>query len=155
MEFMSPEDIHQMMQEKMERAELEAIEESTRMEAWVFGMDQETLHTFSQLLGLLISEKRMTVYFQGMVDALLRERHKVCPTHNVNHDEESLAEAAEEVRATVMVDNMRKYNLVAAGHDESDGYRCSKCNYFYPSLEDRMLKAPEECPGCEVKAKFG
>lgn len=152
MEFMSPEDIHQMMQEKMERAQLEAIEESTRMEAWVFGMDQETLHTFSQLLGLLISEKRMTVYFQGMVDALLRERHKVCPTHNVNHDEESLAESAEEIRAENEDENVQKYNLVGA---MGGGYRCKKCNYYYPSLEDRMLKAPEECPGCEVKAKFG
>lgn len=150
-----PDELREALQERAERAQLEAIEQHLRMESFIFTMSKEDLHTFSQLLNVIIDDKRMGPYFQGMADALIRERFKLCPEHMVNHDDESLAEAAEEVRATVMVDNMRKYNLVAAGHDESDGYRCRKCNYFYPTIEDRMLKAPEECPGCEVKAKFG
>ena len=33
--------------------------------------------------------------------------------------------------------------------------RCEKCGFQYPSVKDRMLKSPDDCPGCEVRAKFG
>lgn len=39
------------------------------------------------------------------------------------------------------------YNVKASG-DQTDPVFCKTCNMRYRDLEDRMLKAPDECPGC-------
>lgn len=35
------------------------------------------------------------------------------------------------------------------------GFVCMNCGQTYPSIEDRMLKAPDDCPGCHTKAAHG
>jgi len=32
---------------------------------------------------------------------------------------------------------------------------CKNCSMIYPSLKDRMLREPDQCPGCEQKSKWG
>ncbi len=32
---------------------------------------------------------------------------------------------------------------------------CTDCGLEYPSLEDRMVKQPDDCHGCFMKAKWG
>ena len=140
-----PDELREALQQRAERAQLEAIEQHHRMESFIFTMDKEDLHTFSQLLNVIIDYKRMGPYFQGMADALIRERFKLCPEHMVNHDDEALKEVSS-------LENMRKYHLI---FDEKGVLRCERCGFRYSSVEDRMLKSPDDCPGCEVKAKFG
>lgn len=55
------------------------------------------------------------------------------------------------LKAVETAGNMVKYHLEYKGND----LNCSLCGYWYPSLEDRMMKSPEDCPGCHHKAKFG
>jgi len=56
------------------------------------------------------------------------------------------------LKALEHADNMRKWNLE---YTNSGLLVCSKCNMEYASLEDRMVKSPDNCQGCHHKAKFG
>ena len=55
---------------------------------------------------------------------------------------------------TLAGDAMNKYNVFSHPSQWPVVY-CLGCNYKYPSLEDRMLKAPGDCPGCQMKASQG
>lgn len=35
------------------------------------------------------------------------------------------------------------------------GFQCTKCSIRYQTIEDRMLKAPEDCQGCRDKSAWG
>lgn len=48
---------------------------------------------------------------------------------------------------------MREYNL--EWDDEKEKFFCVKCGYGYPSLEDRMLKPADTCPGCMAREGQG
>lgn len=64
--------------------------------------------------------------------------------------------------------NMAKYHLDDAWREDPDrarliGFICTGidggprggCGMIYPSIEDRMLRNPEECTGCFTKAAHG
>jgi hypothetical protein len=55
---------------------------------------------------------------------------------------------------------IKEYNLDDAYEVNTDppkflGFICRGCGIVYVSLEDRMLRRPDECHGCFLKAKFG
>jgi len=51
--------------------------------------------------------------------------------------------------------NMKLYRLEVTAENGARITRCVDCGMPYASLADRMLKEPDECPGCFHKAKFG
>lgn len=59
-------------------------------------------------------------------------------------------------RARQMHENMQTYRL--HWRETPDGtpqLACKDCDYPYPSLADRMLKPPDDCPGCLHRSKWG
>ena len=53
---------------------------------------------------------------------------------------------------------MLEYNIDDAYEEGTTnflGYICKGCGTIYVSIEDRMLRAPDECSGCIQKAKWG
>lgn len=65
------------------------------------------------------------------------------------------------VKTDEMIAQMRQYHLDDAYVDGTEpavfhGFVCSrKCGMTYPTIEDRMLKAADTCPGCILKSKWG
>jgi hypothetical protein len=61
--------------------------------------------------------------------------------------------------------NMAKYNIDDAWDEETKvflGFAClgvggfnGRCGMTYPSIEDRMLKEPDECSGCRARSRWG
>ncbi len=99
-------------------------------------------------------------FFEGFASASIESRFDVCAIHGVNHDVEALASLANvstETRDDVEPVNpqepllMEKYRLVRNG----DLFMCADCGIRYPSLQDRMLKAPDDCHGCHDKSAHG
>jgi len=180
-EYINPEDLPPEIkvqlaaqQADLDRRHMQAIDRAHRVESFVYGQDQDGLYALSILLGQLIGNKVGTVYWQGQVDALLQERHNVCAIHGVNHEEEALASLSPEGSTptgdTELSVPQPMLDKIEAGLEELDRlmveYRvsfnetvekfyCDDCGYMYPTIEDRMLKAPDDCPGCHLKASQG
>jgi len=53
---------------------------------------------------------------------------------------------------------MVEYNLDDQRSEENNtllGFVCTKCGLYYTSIEDRMLKRPDDCAGCHQKQMWG
>lgn len=173
-EILNPDDLPEPMrsqflaqQKAADRAHMESIDRAHRVESFVYGQDKDGLYALSILLSQLIGNKMGVVYWQGQVDGLLQDRHNVCAIHGVDHDAEALASIAGE-GSTVADDS----KVVTAGavtgelmelmveyrvsfNETVEKFYCDDCGYMYPTIEDRMMKAPDDCPGCHLKASQG
>lgn len=169
-------------QQAADRAHMEAIDRAHRIESFVYGQDKDGLYALSLLLGQLIGNKVGTVYWQGQVDGLLQERHNVCSVHGVDHDAVALEAISKgstgtgdseaipdpvipmpgipgEMLAALqgdleeldrqMVEYRVSFNL------DTERFYCDDCGMMYPTIEDRMLKSPDDCPGCHQRAGQG
>lgn len=108
---------------------------------------------------------RSSGYLEGLASGALAYKHNICSGCGRDHDaeaEETLApktkveDALERINITSDedIDNAHKYNvsLVSGGGGK---VRCNGCLIEYPSLSDRMLKAPDNCSGCHQKSAWG
>ena len=156
-----------------ERAHMEAIDRAHRVESFVYGLNQENLFALSLLLDqLLASGKRGTMFWSGQVTALLQDRHNVCAIHGVDHEAEGLASLVTEEGSTPIGDSLtvkgaeRIFQAIEENDERMVKYRvsfdpdqnrffCDDCGYMYPTIEDRMLKEPDDCPGCIARAGQG
>ncbi len=56
------------------------------------------------------------------------------------------------------LENMELYHLDDLRTEDEGiliGFRCIKCGLQYPTIEDRMLKQPDDCHGCQMKDAHG
>ena len=57
-----------------------------------------------------------------------------------------------------LIAKMVEYNMDDLRDEDTGeirGFICLNCRTVYPSLEDRMLKAPDDCSGCHQKSAWG
>lgn len=113
-------------------------------------------------------------YFNGLAVAYLKLKFDVCAACGETHAAEQIlqneppkpaAEPAADITAHMPADVLRGIELAARKDlmtryrvnevPESDAVVCQGCDTVYPSLEDRMLKKPDECHGCIQKTKWG
>lgn len=117
-------------------------------------------------------------YLEGIAAATLHVKHNRCAGCGKDHNEELLApsekvdtteprvEPGDELMVTddenlsVEENYKRNLKLFRVAHPEDlpgmgGPVVCVDCSYGYPSLEDRMLRSPDDCPGCHNKAKWG
>lgn len=59
-----------------------------------------------------------------------------------------------EKKATIK-ELMEQYRMERVEEDGAVVLRCKDCKYPSQSLTDRMMKAPDECPGCFIKSAHG
>lgn len=157
---------------EMERREMEQQDRSHAVESFLYGLDQEGLRALSILLQLSSQSKRTAVYFMGQADALLKDRFNVCAVHGVDHDAEAMDALSAAQGSTnpgdkptsVQTDRIVEAMVDQASLEDEYGIRwddaldkfvCKKCGYGYPSLEDRMLRPPDTCPGCMAREGQG
>lgn len=119
-------------------------------------------------------------YIEGQIVGVLQWKHNVCGGCGTKHDDISSlldssqpggspvdnllkthGEPFEPVNQAEWDANMDKYNLrlpeeseVASSENEMPVI-CKGCGELYQSIEDRMLRKPDECHGCIEKAKWG
>lgn len=137
-------------------------------------LDQDQLRTLRTMLHIL-SEQTPNLNasgWEGMISWELKARFNICVSCGVNHEEEFADPAAsqkEEVtpdqplpifKEVEMTEQelMKQYHLDdlrIEGTGELVGFACTgiygapgPCGMSYPSIQDRMLKDPEECSGC-------
>lgn len=107
-------------------------------------------------------------YLDGRLEGFLRFKFKRCVncggdhTENEHHvptedDEQAMPLDEPEKKPADMVGvneaNMIMFRLT--WDEEKEELRCKDCNKQYPSIEDRMLKKPSDCPGCHEMNKWG
>ena len=136
-------------------------------------MSKEHLLTLRIMLNQFSSENdlRLTSYYEGVVAATLALRFDVCGGCGKNHDEELLKNEKTEVTdlvtdfvtnevplSTEQLDQMTTYHLDDLRDEDSGqllGFTCTLCGLRYVSIEDRMLKSPDNCHGCYLKSAHG
>lgn len=157
----SPEElqrIHEYQRSRWERIN-SAIETSNadQLKAWL------------ELITMAVHEPHVLFYYKGIIEKMMTDRHGHCPC-GTDHAEE-IAQAIHPTPPTetpeppaapahpislvgdieLLNGNLKKYRM----HIINGDLRCRDCGIKYVSMEDRMLKAPDDCHGCEVKSKWG
>lgn len=127
---------------------------------------------------------RVAAYYEGRVAGMLAGKYDVCTGCGRNHDAEALEVLAKEHKAesepTVLpaedegqgklfdervfaptyIENLRKYHVEPV-EPQSRVVKCmgitgnGPCGMTWPSLDDRMLREPDECDGCFQKQRWG
>ncbi len=120
------------------------------------------------MIGILshlgITGSPQAAYLQGLASGALYYKHNVCSGCGRDHDkeaEEELTPPIDKVKESLQRMNMKSSDEIDAAHKynvsfiEGDKVRCNGCMIEYPSLSDRMLKAPDNCSGCHQKSAWG
>lgn len=162
--------------QQADRQHMKMTEKKTRIESFIYGLKSDDLFTMSQIFEMCASDPRAATYFEGIVDALLKDRHNICSYCGIDHDENVLGGHGKNNEPVKTPHSGTIENAIPSGNDSktsSDAKNfapeeeyhvdilasgkavCTRCGYTYPSLEDRMLRRPEECHGCQIKAQFG
>lgn len=170
-----PEEMKKQIQEQHDRRIMAANDWSHEVKAFFGDATKEQLLTLRKLLSLLETAPEMVHYYEGVVTALLEFKHGVCPGCGVNHEAEFLeslnpetpatepssVEKFIEVTGTEDIDfdqvakweaNLNKYHVKPG---TGNTVVCKKCGQVYKSLEDRMIKSPDDCPTCQQKSMWG
>jgi 20S proteasome alpha/beta subunit len=74
----------------------------------------------------------------------------------VSKMEELTAEKSDITKEALRKQRLKEYHVEEIEEEGSGRVRCTRCRkYTWPSLEDRMLRTPDECPQCVQTAKWG
>lgn len=177
MSFFNFEDMPESIQEhiKLQHDRVEMSNEVMLRERQRFldELTDEQAYQFVSLLSSIAAVPPMAFYYIGMIEGRL-VKSNWCPTHG--YECPNKIAVAEQANKTD--DAMRKTGYPAPKTEVDDGFdvantnkllalyrvkftsgkmgvTCNDCGYEYPSLQDRQLRLPGDCPGCEIKAKFG
>lgn len=169
-EFMTP---GEALKEIARRADIAAMERADMTNA-IYGLfrelGQDHLFALSNLLNMIASLEDPAVgasHFEGYAKAILELKFDVCPSHNINHARVELEgefapednsnastktrDDSENIQSLENPALIKRYRLVKV-----EGFLyCDDCGMRYPSLEDRMIKEPDDCPGCHTKSAHG
>ena len=175
-QFLNPEDLPPEMLEHIkqhqDQADMSAESYSNSVHHFFDSLDAEQLRTLNLMLHQIVggTGSVLAAFYEGQVQMMMKHKHNVCPVHGVNHEEEELADmlkVPDEPKAESLEPhsddaeadrqaNLARFNLTEVINPETDlpQYVC-KCGQVYVSLEDRMLKDEDDCPGCIHKAQWG
>lgn len=132
-------------------------------------LDEDSMIVMRDIISECGGSAAAASMFTGIISGVLHQKFKRCFACGKNHDEEIASMAESDKSATPKIkawpDVVRDlpsefiaeldvYNLNMI-KDEFPAVMCNNCGMQYPSLEDRKIKAPDECSGCQQKAKFG
>jgi hypothetical protein len=121
----------------------------------------DQLVTLNKMLHIIASGSRsmLAAFYEGQVQSVLKYKHNVCPVHGVDHSQDAL-EDLQKADTPLEIDReaaMIEYGIESFVNPDTNlpMFRCINCKQGYPSLEDRMMKDPDDCPGCHQKAMWG
>lgn len=178
--MMSPEEAH----DAQVRAQMEHDSAAHRITSFIHSLNEEQLESFRMLLRALDRETgpELAAYYRGFASQIAHFKFGTCEcghTHTQPEDflrdaESNTAKAAkpseakaEDTTVTAFVESraeaieaeraehlrlLDEYNLLEG---LGKNVVCRGCLTAYPSLEDRMLKGPDDCHHCHLKSKNG
>ena len=176
MEFFSgdPSEFQEQMKAQQERAQMEYEETIHGMYRTIEEMELDHLKMIRMMLHNLGDTPQALGFWEGVIQTTISRREKVCPACGKDHDKEAerlAAEAEVEKAATRNDPNVRANRLIAMHEhhvepvDDDDLWgkvRCTGivlgmegCGMEWPNLEDRQLRGPDECSGCQIRSAHG
>lgn len=175
--FEMPEEMREEMRKRMEEHQLQVEDYYHSVQHLFDELNKDQLHTLRWILHNVSADEtgKLASYYEGQVANMLQVKYSVCPGCGKDHTEELLeqqaapdqptekpAEVVPQHTGPSLTDEdkakMEEYNLddaYEAGSERFIGFICKGCGLLYPSIDDRMLKAPDECHGCQQKAMWG
>lgn len=153
-----PEEIKAMILKHMDHTTMAATTTFHDFQRLFAEMTPEHLRSIMLIFRYIASEGSVPAsYFEGLASGSLMYKHNICCSCFVNHEEElqeHLVEANPEESADPSREGLLKtYRLEPSL--STDLLICTGCGMSYQSLEDRMLKPPDNCSGCHEKARWG
>lgn len=145
--------------ERMTQINMARHERATRYYRFMTEMKPEDLSTFMDIMSEAADENSGQAFCYtmiGQVIAIQKIKNNRCVC-GVDHDGEAL-EAAKNALEIERLSNEAEPNpaMVAYNMTIKDGaLACAGCGQVYPSLEDRMLRNPDDCSGCKQKSAWG
>ena len=112
---------------------------------------------------LLQSIGRKSAFWIGYLTHLAWIKFGICPADGQKHDEELAEMGSQDGKAWVdfvnelpdeVIKNMGRYNMGFIP-GEWPKVKCNGCQNEYMSLEDRMVKGPDDCHFCQQKSAWG
>lgn len=170
-----PEDLKQAIKNKYSHNQMQELQHSQQFMRILRESDRDTLATLRWLFHACIDGDYTAAHYEGMVTASIISRFKWCSTCGGDHDfhltddmsqmeEKQLPDPAQELpsdpespdkQESTLTRVRRLMNEYRLSRHYDGSICCRDCGYPYPSLEDRMLKPPDICPGCFQKSAFG
>lgn len=148
--------------------------------SWVESLERDNLKNLGMLVHAALGNPALGWQVIGMIEGELRHRFKECYVCSQDHDAEAahMMEATKDQMIgegipipgtpfhTGDADAFEGLNIpertfvqyialcakygVTSAVEQGDEVFCKNCNMRYPDLDDRMIKEPDDCPGCQV-----
>jgi hypothetical protein len=173
--FDSPEDLQRFLKDQQHRSEIAYNDTIHTFFRALQEMEPEHLAAMRSMMHNLATAPtehvgKAAAYWEGVMGQIFASREKVCPACGTDHDQE-LAKFVDDNHAPVRpvtdpeqrMNLMLKYNVKPL--DEADlhsAVECTgtvegqtACGMTWINLEDRMLRKPDECNGCQIKSAHG
>lgn len=169
-----PEEIRAHMEAQQERARMEYEDQIHEMYRTIEEMKVDHLKMIRALLHNVGDTPQALGFWEGVIQSTITRRESVCPACGKDHDKEAARlaeEAAAEQTASREDPNVRGNRLIAMHEhnvepvDDEDLWgkvRCTgimdglgSCGMEWPNLEDRQLREPTECSGCQIRSAHG
>lgn len=166
MEFINPEDIPPEVRAQIEQFHMQTEQTAHDVRDFFASLDESQLRILRGLIRVMDGNSSACGYYSGVCSTTLATRFGVCLGCGRKHDEE-LAEMSGQPIPTQqnwadfvaglpseLLQNLSDYHLnLLPGRWPT--VACARCGIQYVSVEDRMLRKPDECSGCVQKAKWG
>lgn len=167
MDFITPEDLPPELRAQFEAFQMQSEQTAHDIRDLFTTLTEHQLRILRTLIRTMDGNSSACGYYAGVTSSALSSRFGVCLGCGKKHDDElkemsGQSEPAKHVHwadfvaslDSEMLDNLSKYhmNLIP---DEWPVVACARCGHRYPSIQDRMLRKPDECATCVQKAKWG
>lgn len=176
---MSEEDDQNNYQQHIERQQIMNESMSHQVHYWVESLDNDGLENLSMIIQASIGFPGWGAQMMGIIQGERRRKFNRCPVCGNDHEKEHKdlvaegtpipgtnfrvgdAAAFDDQVANLSGRNFPAYLRlchqygVTSNVDQDGLVYCKNCNMPYPNLDDRMLKEPDDCTGCQVFASTG
>lgn len=168
-------EIPEEFREMLDRQHLENRVTQQEVDRFLEEVPIEQLLTVRTIIRTVSQSAVALGFFDGVIYTRLRREGRCTSCGGPDHDhaefERMLLESRDEEEpesSEALIDGthftadqhrlMAEYNLDDLRDEDTHellGFVCLNCGMRYPSIEDRMLKPPDECSGCFRKAGHG
>lgn len=154
MELFSFDDLPVEIKHALEHHIMHSEQNAHEVQEFFSSLDEQQLKNLRGLIKVIEMNESAGGYYAGIIGGELLHRFGVCMACGKKHDEELKRMAGEGPSEKRDEATLRdEYRVILTGVGEQ--VQCTDCGLIYSSLEDRMLRKPDECSGCEQKAKWG
>ena len=169
-----PPEIQKQLEEHMAQHQMHEDSYQHEVVGFIQGLDEAGLRTLKSIITGVDQSEHQGVLLIGYILSQLETRYHLCFACGKDHDvmltdlsgqKEQEVGKDEPKKEVPWVDFVRDLPAGILARLEEYGMGlipdqwplvvCNNCGLEYQSLEDRMVKAPDDCHGCQQKAAWG